>query len=112
MRTWSIDDDGLTHYRVHPHQSAIITQELLDEYDIDENTKNVIINLVEVHDDYIGYNCDLSVEEMINKIGIKEVGMLIRIQRADISSHSEYYRIKLNKVVDNIEKLYYDILKK
>lgn len=111
MKTWSIDENGLTHYKGHPHQSAIITEYLLNEYDMDESTRRMIIKLVEVHDDYAGYNCDLSVKEMIDKIGIKEMAMLIRIQRADMSSHADYYKNEFNAKLDKIEILYNDILK-
>jgi len=107
--TRSFDEDGVTHFHGHPHQSALITKNILNRYIIDEQKKIIIINLVEYHDDSMNPINKDELPNMINTIGIDQVKLLLKIQRADLNSHSDWYANKHKAALDEIEKQYKEL---
>lgn len=107
--TRSFDEDGVTHFRGHPHQSALITKNILNRYIIDEQKKIIIINLVEYHDDSMNPINKDELPNMINTIGIDQVKLLLKIQRADLNAHSDWYANKHKAALDEIEKQYKEL---
>lgn len=107
--TRSFDEDGVTHFHDHPHQSALITKNILNRYIIDEQKKIIIINLVEYHDDSMNPINKDELPNMINTIGIDQVKLLLKIQRADLNAHSDWYANKHKTALDEIEKQYKEL---
>jgi tRNA nucleotidyltransferase (CCA-adding enzyme) len=110
--TQTTNKNGITHFYNHPIESARMATNILNQYDIDEVTKTTIINLIKLHDDYINYDSDDGLIETINNIGLKETGMLLKIQRADLNAHSDYYVISKTPMFDALDKMYDRIINK
>jgi hypothetical protein len=53
---------------------------------------------------------DNQLMHMINKIGLKDMGMLLKIQRADINTHADWYAKKRNPMLNQLE-ISYDKIK-
>lgn len=107
--TRTFDDNGVTHFRGHPHQSALIAKNILNQYTINENYKKIIINLIENHDVLMNPVDKSEIINMINNIGIKETGMLLKIQRADLNAHADWYALKRGVTLDEIEDHYQEL---
>lgn len=104
-------DDGVDHFYGHPLKSVKMANDILDRYNINENDKQIILKLIKLHDDYIPHNTSEGLNKVINDIGLKEAGMLLKIQRADLNTHSDIYVIRIEPKLDILDELYYKIKK-
>lgn len=91
------DEDGEQHFYNHPKKSAELTEQILTRLKFDNDTKNKIVTLVELHDTPIMLDNDSISEKrlkrILSKIGIDATYDLIEIKRCDNLSQSEkYYR--------------------
>jgi len=107
--TRTFDDNGVTHFRGHPHQSVLIAKNILDKYTINDNDKEIIINLIENHDTLMDPINKIEMLKMIKSIGMRQTGILLKIQRADLNAHADWYAVKRGVTLDEIEKQYQEL---
>lgn len=105
----TIDDDGITHFKGHPKESAIIADRILNQYDIEDKLKQTIINLIVDHDTNMNPDNNIDLMNMINKIGFKETKLLLKIQRADLNAHATWFAKKKSPILNRLESLYQSI---
>lgn len=92
------DDKGEQHFFGHPKKSAIITNEILTRLKFDNDTKNKVVTLVELHDAPIVLDnayepSEKRLKRILGKIGIDLTYDLIEIKRCDnLGQSAEYYR--------------------
>ena len=90
------DEDGEQHFYNHPKKSAALTEQILTRLKFDNDTKNKVVTLVELHDTPIMLNDSISekrLKRILSKIGIDATYDLIEIKRCDNLGQSEkYYR--------------------
>ena len=91
------DEDGEQHFYNHPKKSAALTEQILTRLKFDNDTKNKVVTLVELHDTPIMLDNDSISEKrlkrILSKIGIDATYDLIEIKRCDNLGQSEkYYR--------------------
>lgn len=91
------DEDGEQHFYNHPKKSAELTEQILTRLKFDNDTKNKVVTLVELHDTPIMLDNDNISEKrlkrILSKIGIDATYDLIEIKRCDNLGQSEkYYR--------------------
>ena len=109
--TRTFDDNGVTHFRGHPQQSALIAKNALDQYTINENDKLIILNLIEYHDEFMDPIDKNNIINMIKNIGMRQTGILLKAQRADLNAHADWYASKHGVALDEIEKQYQELYK-
>ena len=107
--TRTYDDNGVTHFQGHPHQSALIAKKILDQYIINEDDKIIILNLIENHDELMNPINKIDILNMIKNIGMRQTGILLKVQRADLNAHADWYAIKRGGTLDEIEKQYQEL---
>ncbi len=94
----SFDENGEQHFYGHPKESAKITDVILKRLKFDNDTRNRVVTLVELHDTPIVSDGGSAVSEkrikrILNKIGVEETYDLIEIKRCDNLGQSEtFYR--------------------
>lgn len=90
------NEDGEQHFYNHPKKSAALTEQILTRLKFDNDTKNKVVTLVELHDTPIMLNDSISekrLKRILSKIGIDATYDLIEIKRCDNLGQSEkYYR--------------------
>lgn len=106
ITTKEIDDTGVSHFYNHPLESVKMTEEILNDYNTDEQIKRTILNLIRYHDTFIN---DDELEQIIKEIGLKEMGMLLKVKRADLNAHADYYAVKKNPLLDRLDEIYHKL---
>lgn len=106
MVSKTIGKDNTTHFLGHPVKSAIMAQGILNRFDIDEQTKRQIVKIIAFHDTKIATINHIDLYKMINIIGLREVGMLLRVQRADFNAHAECIAFKKEHLFEQLENMH------
>ena len=108
--TKSTDDMGIDHFHGHAAVSEKITKKVMQRLKFDSDTLNKVSRLVLYHDHDVETSAR-SVRRAVNKIGEDIFPYLFEVKKADIHAQSEYLREeKLNKL-EEIRKIYDEIIK-
>ena len=96
----------VTKFPNHEKESARIAKELF-ENELDEERLNIFLKLIEFHDTPLVkiYNENV-IEYLTNHYGNEFVGMLLKVQKADLVTHSEKYYKKLKAGFENSVNVY------
>lgn len=103
------DEDGTCHFKGHPKYSAEMAEIILRRLKYPTDFIETCITLIKYHD--VRFNgSKRQLRHVMSAIGDKNVELLLKIQRADIMSQSEYkHKEKLEKL--NLAcKVYKEIL--
>lgn len=100
------DDLGITRFFNHPSVGADLTGKILERMGFEENIKNKIVTLIKYHDDKI------EVEDFIKLYGEEMTGLLLQVQKADLSTHAEWYRDMIMPYLKELEGEYSNIVNK
>ena len=84
---YELGEDGIGHFRGHPKVSAVMTEEILQRFKVDTDTKETVVLLVKTHDVPLEPNLK-SVRRRLAQYGEEKVRLLLEVKRADISAHS------------------------
>jgi tRNA nucleotidyltransferase (CCA-adding enzyme) len=105
----TFDKEGVAHFKKHSKESFEMTKVILRRLKFDNDTYNKVTKLVYYHD----YRMEADkkhVRRAINKIGKDLFPLYIEVRRADALSQSEFMREEKLEDIDNIERLFYEIL--
>lgn len=105
----TIDETGRAHFKKHAIESEIIAKKVLKRLKFDNNTLNKVSRLVFWHD----YRMPASAKNVrcaMNKIGGDLFPYYMEVRRADVLAQSMYKRDEKIKNLDDIEKLYQEII--
>ena len=107
--TKSIDEKGVAHFRGHVCVSEEIARRILQRLKFDNDTIRKVSKLVRFHD-YRMPAASKYVRRAMNRIGEDLFPYYLLVQRADIAGQSEYQKTKKIENLEQIEKLYKEIL--
>lgn len=105
----TIDDTGRAHFKKHAIESEIITKRVLKRLKFDNETLNKVSKLVYYHDYRMPAEAR-SVRRAMNKIGEDLFPYYLEVRRADVLAQSMYKRAEKIQNLDNIEKIYQEII--
>jgi len=97
----------ITKFPEHQQESMRIASELLGK-EFEPQTLRVFLKLIEYHDTpLITGEDDRVMQELIQKYGNNFVESLLKVQRADMTTHDKtYYENKIKPILDNIFDVY------
>ena len=109
--TKTVDEKGIAHFIKHAIEGEGIAKKVLRRLKFDNDTLNKVSKLVLFHDYWMPAN-DKNVRRAINKIGEDLFPYYIEVRRADIMAQSDYEREEKCQNLDEIERIYGEILSK
>ena len=98
---------GIGHFPNHWNESLKIFLKYQDKFELSENDKELVRNLIFYHDMKIDKMSSLEIDDMIDKIGIENIHLLFKLKRADLfAQSSEYHDLvsDINKQEEDIKK--------
>ncbi|MGN0145536.1 MAG: CCA tRNA nucleotidyltransferase [Clostridium sp.] len=108
LKTRTIDDKGISHYYGHAKESEHMAECILRNLKYDNNTISKVKKLIYYHD--CEFKKKLSVKKIMNIIGAELFKDLMMVKRADISAQNPIYEKERICSLDNIEKIYNEII--
>lgn len=102
-------EDGIRHFKGHWEVSVELTDSIMKRLRFDNDTRNKVLQLVYYHDLHIKDRTDI--KSLLNKIGIEQFERLLEIKRADAKAHNPIYLEERIKNINNVEKLFKEIVK-
>lgn len=105
----TMDEAGVAHFKKHALESEIIAKSILRRLKFDNNTIGKVTKLVRYHD-YRMPATAKNVRRAMNIIGEDLFPYYMEVRRADILAQSMYQREEKVKNLDDIEKLYQEIV--
>lgn len=107
-QTLTIDENGITHNKMHPVVGEKMTRNILRRLKFDNDTVDKVCKIVLYHDQDIALT-DTGVRRAINRMGEDIFPLIIAVHRADISAQSDYKKQEKLEKLAYIEKTYEDI---
>ena len=102
-------EDGIRHFKGHGKVSAEITDTIMKRLRFDNETRNNVVELVYYHDASFEVGKKY-VKRWLNKIGEEQFRRLLKVRKADIKGQKvDYEKSRIDKV-DNIEKIFEEVL--
>jgi len=96
----------VTKFPNHEEESVRLTKEVL-EGELNENSLYTLLEIIKYHDTPLVIHDNESVmNELIDKYGYEFVGMLLKVQRADLITHSDKYYNVMKPGLDNAFNVY------
>lgn len=108
-QTFSVDENGIGHFKLHPTESSGMANEILRRLKFDNKTRNYVCEQIYQHDNRFSADRK-SVRRFVAKHGAEFMADHLKIQRADILSQSEYLREKKLRAVSLKEKLLAELM--
>lgn len=105
------DETGRDHFKGHPEKSERIAGEVLHRWKLDNDTLNKVKKLVRFHDLHPALT-ERSVRRMVYQVGEEIFPLLLEVQRADILAQSPYRREEKLNNLDEVTRIYREILEK
>lgn len=109
--TYTEDTNGIGHFYNHWNKSIEIFNKYSDKFKLTNGEIDLIVNLIFYHDINVDKLNDEEKYAMIQAIGIKNIGYLFDLKRADLLSQSPDYHYLLHDIsnqeqsVLNIQKV-------
>ncbi|MGN1266719.1 MAG: CCA tRNA nucleotidyltransferase [Dorea sp.] len=107
----TIDENGVAHFKKHAVESEVFAKKILRRLKFDNDTINKVTKLVFYHD-YRMPATAKNVRRAMNKIGEDLFPYYMEVRRADVLAQSSYEREEKIKNLDDIEKIYTEIIEK
>lgn len=104
-QTLTVDEDGITHNKMHPVVGEEMTRKILRRLKFDNDTIDKVCKIVLYHDQDIALT-DTGVRRAMNRMGEDIFPLIIAVHRADISAQSDYKREEKLEKLAYIEKTY------
>ena len=107
--TLTIDEDGITHFKGHPQVSAKMAGEIMTRLHFDNDTIAIVKKLTEYHDRTIELSMKAT-RRALGIIGIQEFPLLLKVKYADIMAQSNYLRKEKLENLEELKKLYNEVV--
>ena len=89
--TFALDEEGRGHFYGHWRQSVPLAEAIMERLRFDNQSKKVILTLVERHDAPLNLS-ERSVRRSLSRYGEDTLRLLIEVKRADNLAQAELYR--------------------
>lgn len=100
------DEDGIGHFFGHWDESKKIFDKFVLKYNIDDNVKYYVSNLIFYHDINISKFDDSQIDELYNILGLEGIDMLYQFKKADLLAQNEEYHYILSDYDKQKEKIF------
>lgn len=90
------DENGIRHFYGHWDVSKNIFINFANKYQLDNNMKNTISNLIYYHDVNVGKMDDERLDELLYTLNDDEISMLFELKMADLLSQNKKFHYLLN----------------
>lgn len=107
-QTMTVDEEGITHNKLHPVVGAEMTQKIMRRLKFDNDTTDKVTKLVLYHDQEIAAT-QAGVRRAVNRMGKDIFSMMFAVHRADVSAQSDYKRQEKLEKLAYIESLYDEV---
>lgn len=107
----TMDENGVAHFKGHAAVSREITENILHRLKFDNDTLRKVTHLVCYHDLRMPAEAG-NVRRAMHKIGTELFPSYLKVRRADTQAQSDYQKEEKNKNLDDIERLYLEILER
>lgn len=107
-QTLTIDEEGITHNKMHPVVGEEMTKKILRRLKFDNDTIDKVSKIVLYHDQEIALT-DTGIRRAVNRMGEDIFPMILAVHRADISAQSDYKKDEKLEKLAYIEQAYEDI---
>lgn len=99
------DEKGVGHFYGHWDKSKEIFENFAKKYNIEENTKTIISNLILYHDLNIGNLNHESLTKLINILGKDGINMLYELKQSDLLAQNQKFHYLLDDYKKQKEKV-------
>ena len=107
----TVDEDGRAHFKKHALESEVIAGRILRRLKFDNDTIHKVTRLVRYHD-YRMPSTAKDVRRAMNKIGEDIFSYYMEVRRGDVLAQSMYQREEKIQNLDEIERLYQEIIER
>ena len=107
----TVDEDGRAHFKKHALESEVIAGRILRRLKFDNDTIHKVTRLVRYHD-YRMPSTAKDVRRAMNKIGEDIFSYYMEVRRGEVLAQSMYQREEKIQNLDEIERLYQEIIEK
>ncbi len=109
--TMTIDDDGVSHFKGHDVQSAIMAEDIFRRLKFDRKTMDRACNLIKHHDERFPAT-PRNVRRAMNRVGTEDFPLWLEVRVADTLAQSDYEREEKLKLIEDTRKVYEEVLEK
>ena len=107
----SIDENGVAHFYQHSLEGETIAKKIMKRLKFDNDTLNKVSKLVLFHD-YRMPAIDKNVRRAVNRIGEELFPLYLEVSRADILAQSGYEQDEKIEHLNEVERIYQEIIAK
>ena len=104
------DAEGLDHFKGHAQVGAQLAHRILRRLKCDNVTIRRVTNLIYYHDLRMYEVTEARVRRAVYLVGEEDFPLLFHVKRADTMAQSDYHREEKLQRIDDVEKLYHEIL--
>ena len=109
--TLVIDEEGITHFHGHPGLSAVMADEILRRWKLDNDTIRRVCRLIKYHDHANGECTPAKVRRAISVLE-EDVPLFFEVKRADILAQSDHLREEKLKILEDYRAGYEEAVAK
>lgn len=109
--TWSMDEEGIHHFYGHCEAGEEIARRVLRRLRFDNDTLGKVCKLVKYHDRKLSVKPE-KLRRSIAEIGIDIFPLLLEVKQADLLAQSDYRREEKQQEIEEICKVYGQILER
>lgn len=109
--TKTTDEEGLDHFYGHAELSSSMANEICRRLKFDNDSRNKIVRLIKYHDIKIE-ETERAVRRAVAKVGEDLFPLLLKVKKADLQAKSDFKREENKRILEHIETIYREILKK
>lgn len=106
----TVDEEGIIHNKGHAGVGADMSRDILHRLKSDNDLINKVFKLILYHDWRIE-DTKKSVRKAASTLGHELFPLLLEVQRADVAGQSDYMREEKYEKLDNITRIYEEILR-
>ena len=107
--TLQTGDDGMDHFYGHPEKSEEMAKKILKRLRFDNDTLGKVCKLVKFHDRKLSLKPE-KLRKSIVEIGPELFPLLLEVKEADMLAQSSYKREEKQKELEDVRKVYRQIL--
>ena len=108
-KTLQTGDDGMDHFYGHPEKSEEMAKKILKRLRFDNDTLGKVCKLVKFHDRKLSLKPE-KLRKSIVEIGPELFPLLLEVKEADMLAQSSYKREEKQKELEDVRKVYRQIL--
>ena len=107
--TLQTGEDGIDHFYGHPDKSEEMAKKILKRLRFDNDTMGKVCKLVKYHDRKLSLKPE-KLRKAIVEIGVDIFPLLLEVKEADMMAQSDYKKEEKKKELEDIRKVYQQIL--